>query len=355
MSHQLELFESCLSELKAGRSVVRAVILQTWGSTPREVGADMILDLKGGLKGTVGGGCGEAEVYDVAQELLHAPESAAGTLLHVDLTESPEDGGEKVCGGRFDVLLHRLSPKEHQHILSQVVSAINGGEALTWQTDLGQLKPGFWKEGRLRVDFHPGLSLVPATDADTRLKTGPAGSVFTEPIGQVRKLIIVGAGHIARPLCVMAAQAGYQVHVIDDREEYAQEDFFPSALAVHCGRYQEMLLPLVTEGLSSVVLVTRGHRHDQECLRLIAHCRFEYLGMIGSQRRIDAVFEELMEEGVERESLERVCAPIGLEIGAQTPAEIAISILAEMILHHRRPEKQLRSPPARQRRIRSLS
>ena len=100
------------SEIVAGRSVVRAVIIKTWGSTPREVGADMLLDSRGGLHGTVGGGCGEAEVYELAQRMLHSHDSVKGYLCHVDLTENPDDGGDKVCGGRFDVLLTRWDTPE---------------------------------------------------------------------------------------------------------------------------------------------------------------------------------------------------------------------------------------------------
>lgn len=310
----------------------------------------MVLTFDGDLMGTVGGGCGEAEVYDLAQEMLANPTNS-GAILHVDLTENPEDGGGKVCGGRFDVLLQRLEPGIHHQLMMKVVEKLEQGEPCVWATGFGETRPGFWKEGLTRLRFEPKAQLKPVSTTEVAW----SGEEFLEPLGLTRKLIIVGAGHIARPLCDMAAISGYQVVVVDDRSEYAQAKFFPRAYRVLCGEYEELLVSLAEPAqLVSVVLVTRGHRHDQECLRLLAHLPLEYLGMIGSQRRIDAVFEELVQEGIRQEDLLRVSAPIGLEIGAQTPAEIAVSILAEMILRKRSPEQRGRSPQLRHRHIRSL-
>lgn len=351
MTPQQQLFSHCKTELSAGRSVVRAVIVRTWGSTPRECGADMILDSAGGLLGTVGGGCGEAEVYEVAQEMLAG--GPVGVLLHVDLTEDPEEGGGKVCGGRFDVLLHLLHPEAHSPLVEEALGCIASGRTASWKTTLPGVRSGFWREGRVRTDFLPSVALERLETSEVELVEGESGATFYEPIGLARRLIIVGAGHIARPLCSMAALVGYQVVVIDDRQEYAREEFFPAAALVKCGEYRDVLPALAQGELTSVVLVTRGHKHDQDCLRLIANSDLEYVGMIGSRRRIDAVFAELLEEGYGEESLSRVSAPIGLEIGAQTPAEIAVSILAQMI-RNRRLEGDPRAATDRRRPTKSL-
>lgn len=339
-------------ELEAGHPVVRAVIIKTWGSTPREVGADMLLDSEGGLLGTVGGGCGEAEVYELAQDMLHQP-IGLGQVLHVDLTENPEDGGGKVCGGRFDVLLHRLSPESDLEHLRQVNKSLEAGQAVVWETGLGTFEPGFWKDGLVRVAVTPRLSLCPDSLEEPVWVQQGEENRFREPLGRTRQLVIVGAGHIARPLARMAALAGYCVSILDDRSEYAQAKFFPQSNKVVCGPYEVELPKLIAQPHTSVVLVTRGHRHDQDCLRLVAESALDYLGMIGSQRRIDAVFAELVEEGVRADALARVCAPVGLDIGAQTPAEIAVSILAEMI-QLRRTGRTSREPVARRRHQKSL-
>lgn len=315
----------------------------------------MVLDSRGGLLGTVGGGCGEAEVYELAQVMLRRAGGPTGAILSVDLTEDPEEGGGKVCGGRFDVLLHKLTPSEHKELFQEISSRLQGGENFELQTKLGKVRPGFWKTGGPSwVDLTPKLTLAPLGAANFELRADSETCLFVEPIGLTRRLVIVGAGHIARPLCAMAHLTGYQVVVLDDRSEYAQEQFFPSADQVICGSYQDILPPLVKNGLVSVVLVTRGHRHDQECLRLIASEDLEYLGMIGSRRRVDAVFAELLDEGFSKQDLQKVCAPIGIEIGAQTPAEISVSILAQMIQRRREPEEIGRNPHDRRRRTRSL-
>jgi xanthine dehydrogenase accessory factor len=350
---QTKLFQACGKELAAGRPVVRAVIVRTWGSTPREAGADMVLDVSGGLLGTVGGGCGEAEVYELAQQML-AEDDVTGALLHVDLTEDPEEGGGKVCGGRFDVLLHKLRPGVEGALVEDVLRRTAEGESLEWVTDLREVRPGFWKQGEIRVDLVPVVTVRPLNQAEVRLVDEPESCRFTEPVGLARRLVIVGAGHIARPLCVMASVAGYQVVVLDDRAEYAQADYFPEAFRVECGEYRELLPELARGPLTSVVLVTRGHKHDQECLRLVAEFELEYIGMIGSQRRVDAVFAELVQEGVDARALKRVCAPIGLEIGAQTPAEIAVCILAQMIRDRREPRPGERGVADRKRHTRAL-
>jgi xanthine dehydrogenase accessory factor len=350
-----ELFSHCLRELEAGRSVVRAVIVKTWGSTPREAGAVMVVDQGGGLKGTVGGGCGEAEVYELAQQMLHGLQRHNAALLHVDLTEDPEEGGGKVCGGRFDVLLLRLVPGRHLCLVTRAVSGIDKNQQMQWVTSLKE-RPGFWRDSSEPYRcFSSEVSLESLEGVEeSSLEIGEQ-TVFKEPLGLVRRLIIVGAGHIARPLCVMASLADYLVVVLDDRPEYADQRWFPDARLVVCGSYGDHLPELARGPLTSAVLVTRGHRHDQECLRLIARYPLEYLGMIGSQRRIDAVFQELVEEGVPVEVLERVRAPIGLDIGARSPAEIACCILAEMIWRRRRSPEIGRSVRPRERHLRALS
>lgn len=344
-------------ELASSRPVVRAVIVKTWGSTPREVGADMLLDAAGGLQGTVGGGCGEAEVFELAQEMLASPDASKGYLYHVDLTESPEQGGEKVCGGRFDVLLHRLDSPEEARTLQDAMSSLDKGMPLLLKTFWGDAAPGLWKSSKdSSWPLQPRLELEYSGQATLahHLEEPSGEHSLIEPMGSALRLVIVGAGHIARPLSKLAAEVGYQVVVLDDRPEYAVSEFFPEAHQVVVGDYERELPALVEQAMTSVVLVTRGHKHDQDCLRLVAELPLLYLGMIGSQRRVEAVYADLIAEGISLEALRDVHAPIGLEIGARTPAEIAVSILAQMIMRRRLPDRSSRSSIDRKRRQRSL-
>ena len=145
-------------------------------------------------------------------------------------------------------------------------------------------------------------------------------------------LVIVGAGHIAQPLAAMGRLCDFTVTVLDDRAQFANRQRFPQAERVIAGPLAETLRGLPLDRDTYVVLITRGHQHDVECLLEIVDAPLAYLGMIGSRRRVRGVFELLEEErGIRREKLRRVYAPIGLDIGAKTPAEIALTIMAEVI------------------------
>lgn len=147
------------------------------------------------------------------------------------------------------------------------------------------------------------------------------------------ELVIVGAGHLAQPLCTVGALLGLDVRVLDDRPDFATRERFPEAAEVTRVDFADPFQGRPLHPWSHVLLVTRGHRHDYECLRkVLQHERLPaYIGMIGSRRRVRATFEALLEEGFSRDILRQVRAPIGLDIGGQTPAEIAISVAAEMV------------------------
>lgn len=147
------------------------------------------------------------------------------------------------------------------------------------------------------------------------------------------ELVIVGAGHIARPLCRVGAMLGFRVRVLDDRPEFATRERFPEAEEVRRADFSDPFrgVPLGPE--SHLVLVTRGHKYDFEALRdvLLGPALPAYVGMVGSRRRVRAALEQLAREGVSRERLRRVYAPVGLDVGAETPEEIAVSIAAEIV------------------------
>lgn len=162
-------------------------------------------------------------------------------------------------------------------------------------------------------------------------KPGEAHVEFHTPVPD---LVIVGAGHIAGPLSEIARILGYRVIVLDDRPEFATAERFPGADEVHTIDFDDPFSGVVLNRLSHVVLVTRGHRYDYECLiRLLAmDVQPFYIGMIGSRRRVRATHEQLKSDGFTPDQMRRVRAPVGLDLGGQTPAEIAVSVLAEMTM-----------------------
>jgi len=170
---------------------------------------------------------------------------------------------------------------------------------------------------------------------ETGLICGGQMEVFIEPIEPPPALYIVGAGHVGHQLGRLAPAVGFRVHVVDDREKFANRDRFPSADAVHVADIGDWLTRAELPPPACVVIVTRGHRHDFDALKAVAGRDLRYVGVIGSRAKVARLVELLLADGVPSEWLRALHAPIGLDIGAVTPEEIAISILAELIAVHR--------------------
>lgn len=163
------------------------------------------------------------------------------------------------------------------------------------------------------------------------LVCGGQMDVHIDPLAPTPQLYIIGAGHVGFHLARAAEDAGFRVHVVDDREKFANRERFPNACDIIVAPLGEWLHSAEIPSSAFVTIVTRGHQHDLEAMRALAARDFKYLGLIGSRAKVARIFDALAAEGMPAECLERVRAPIGLAIGAVTPAEIAISIVAEMI------------------------
>ena len=173
-------------------------------------------------------------------------------------------------------------------------------------------------------------------------------TVLGEPFYSEGRLIILGGGHIAKPLAKYGADIGFKVTVVDDRPSFANEGRFPEASQVLCESFETCFDRLQVNASDYVVIVTRGHRHDAVCLRNVLDSDPEYLGMIGSKRRVKNLMELLVGEGLDERKLNQVYSPIGLRIGAVTPEEIAISIMAEIISKKRLSQSATEAPKRRQ-------
>ena len=167
--------------------------------------------------------------------------------------------------------------------------------------------------------------------------SGATIQVYVEAHHPHPDLVIVGAGHIAQPLCSMGALMGFHVIVVDDRPDFATRERFPEADRIVQVDFRDPFADIPIHSTSYIVLVTRGHKYDFECLRHLLKTEVEppYVGMIGSRRRIRAAFSQLQGEGMPRDRLSRVRAPVGLDIGAETPVEIAVAVAAEIVLQWR--------------------
>ena len=173
-------------------------------------------------------------------------------------------------------------------------------------------------------------------DDDSGLVCGGSLQVFIEPVLPAPVLYVFGAGHVGLNVYKIAHLAGFEVVVVDDRDVYANRERFPHARDIHAGQMDQVLSQLAPSDSSFLVIVTRGHRHDMRVLRWALDTPARYIGMIGSGRKVLTIFQELEGQGVPRAEFDRVYAPIGLELGATTPEEIAVSIVAELIAAHRK-------------------
>jgi len=176
---------------------------------------------------------------------------------------------------------------------------------------------------------------------DTGLVCGGTLDIFIEPVLPPASLYIFGAGHVALSLYRTAKNAGFDVSIIDDRESYANRERFPDAKEVIAEDYDKAMSRLAPHETSYLVIVTRGHRDDMRVLRWAVQTQARYIGMIGSKRKTITIFRELVKEGLPENLFERVHAPVGLDIGALTPEEIAVAITAELIAVRRRVERPL--------------
>jgi xanthine dehydrogenase accessory factor len=216
-----------------------------------------------------------------------------------------------------------------------IAGTIGGGcvEAEVWQAAREVMET----EKPRTLTFH--LNQNPRYD--TGLLCGGTLEVLVEPVLPPALLYIFGAGHVGLSLYRVAQNAGFEVTVIDDRESYASRERFPNAREVIAEDYDKAMARIEPNESSYVVIVTRGHRDDMRVLRWAVPTNARYIGMIGSKRKIIAIFHALVEEGVPERLFERVHAPVGLAIGAVTPEEIAVAVTAELIAVRRRVEQGL--------------
>lgn len=188
------------------------------------------------------------------------------------------------------------------------------------------------------ADHNSGPPLARAAMENVRLQcvTERDDTLIAEPFFPESRLIILGGGHIALPLCEFASRCGFAVTVVDDRPSFANKGRFPAAREVICDSFERCFSRIAINRFTFVVIITRGHRHDLLCLRQVLKLDTAYTGMIGSRRRVKGARQQLLDEGYAADKLALVRAPIGMDIGAVTPEEIAVSILSELIQYKRR-------------------
>ncbi|WP_373665418.1 hypothetical protein SPSIL_006610 [Sporomusa silvacetica DSM 10669] len=193
----------------------------------------------------------------------------------------------------------------------------------------------FIEDDVLQSDLYPYMQQALTSGELQVIENSGDKLTVIEPFFPQPRLIVLGGGHIAKPLTELAAKLGFSVIVVDDRLFFANKERFPDADQVICESFEKCFDLLTLNAYTYVVIVTRGHRHDLACLRAVVQKQWAYAGMIGSRRRVKSLKEQLLREGYPQDVLEKLNAPIGLEIGAVTPEEIALSIIGEVVSFRR--------------------
>lgn len=353
-SDVLSLHRELAGSLRAGRPAAAATIIRAEGSTPQTLGAKILLLAGGRTLGTVGGGSLEAEVCQRLGALL---EYGAAEVRAFGLTE--DDDGAMACGGRVTLLLETIKPSAIS-IYDALLACLETKEPAALLTALdgpaGAISSGARKAltlitGERVGESHPAFaadSVRPAvrtalTDGQPRFVELPPGPspehvaqlVFVEPFLSRPTLLIVGAGHVGQATSHLGKWLGFEVAVLDNRPDYVTPERLPDADMLIVDGFVPGLRGFPVTASTYIVLVTRGHDWDEACLRAAIDTPAAYVGMIGSRRRVGMVLNRLREDGVSEEQLARVHTPIGLDIGAVTVEEIAVSILAEIIANRR--------------------
>lgn len=219
--------------------------------------------------------------------------------------------------------------------------------SLTGTIGGGCVEAEVWNAAREVIETekprHLHFNLSQDAAYDNGLICGGQLDVFVEPVIPQPQALIFGAGHISKSLSKIATMAGFETVIIDNRESFANSERFPEAAAIYAEEYEEVFPKLNVHGMAYLVIVTRGHRDDMRVLRWAVQTEARYIAMIGSKRKVIGVIRELEREGIPRSAFERVFAPMGLEIGAITPEEIAVSVVAEMIAARRNAGSEWRS------------
>ncbi|MCA9284724.1 MAG: XdhC family protein [Phycisphaerales bacterium] len=300
MSHTpLALLRQAVRLADAGERAVLCMIVRARGSTPQTTGSLMLVDANANLHGTVGGGCVEADVRRSAHRML--VEGRSGVLRYrLDHDYGWDDG--LICGGTVEVA---VAPLPNAIELARVIA------------DLDARRP-------------TALAIEVELETEDEGRAAPASQRFILDLPPRDRLYIAGAGHVGQALARLALPLDFEVALFDDRPDLL-ERFAPPGAAVVAGDIAAALRQAPVDAATWCVVVTRGHRHDEQALAAVLDRGARYVGMIGSRRKVKLIFDDLLERGIPAAALERVHAPIGLDIGSVTVEEIALSIAAELV------------------------
>lgn len=341
-------YERMAALVATGRPFAVATVVRTHGSTPQAVGAKLILTGNTDERpfGTLGGGCVEADAMLAAREVL---EHGGRLLREYRLNEELDWNTGLVCGGTMWILAERGDAAltcDGESVLPALVDAAEGREPVAVVTRLARVDRGFAFDGRTVVRSDGSrLGSLGSPEADARaseaaaeqLVHGPVRilaldethDLLVEPVLGRPHLVVAGGGHVAKAIARQARLLEFDVTILEDRPAFADPDRFDGA-TVLTGDVPSSIGALHYGVQTFLVVATRGHKMDAECVLAAAKTNARYIGLLGSRRKTILIADLLREHGIGDDRLAAIHAPVGLDLGGRTPAEIALAILAEI-------------------------
>ena len=344
-----EVFRAAVDELEKGEPVVVATVVRTKGSTPQKPGAKLLVRRDASGVGTLGGGCVEGDIWFAANQLMKrgGPSEHRDYELNEDL--AAEDG--LVCGGTMFFLIDPVyRPDDYLDIAREIDGAYRGEGAVAVAS---MISPADGQHDAV------GAKLLVREDGTTAgtlgsevLDRGAAKKAldlmvlgrneyvvaddgteyFVEAYTTPPQMVLCGGGHVSKAIAPLAKTVGFRVFVTDDREEFANPDRFPEVDRVVAAKPEDALPQLPINPNTFVIIATRGHRFDNVALEAAARTPAKYVGLLGSRRKTILIYEDLFRAGMPADRVREIRSPIGLDIRARTPEEIAVSILAEVLM-----------------------
>ena len=340
-----EIYQKIPELIESSEVGAFCTVVETKGSTPQKPGSKLLIlpDLRN--IGTLGGGCVEAEARRQAIGLM---QDGVPRLLEFQLDSDYGWDDGLICGGNMKIFIDLPKTSAEAEMFERLQALNTEKIPLVCATVVASEKQGV--EVGMKMIFantgehigslgHPALETAVAAETARVLAENRAGLfqetetalVFLEPLQPRPTLLIAGAGHIGQALCHLGNWLDFEVVIVDDRADFASADRLPEADKIIIGDIETELRNYPITPLTYVVIVTRGHQHDESALHSVVESDARYIGLIGSRRKIKLIFDDLRDVGISKERLQRVYAPIGLDINSKTVSEIAVSIASQLI------------------------
>jgi xanthine dehydrogenase accessory factor len=343
-----EVIEKSLIELEQGKKIVLATVVNTKGSTPQKIGSKLLIRKDGSTIGTLGGGCVEGDIWFESKTMLE--ENTPGESRYREYTLNQELAEEEglVCGGTMFFLLDKLEPNksniEYLRTLQNSLNGKEGGKSLITLVDStnNKIMTGtkkifdFDQTSNIKNDeifADPNqIEDVINNRQNKCVKLEDGNEWYVEMYTTPSTLLICGGGHIANSLAPLAHKLNFNVWITDDRKEFANRNRFPNAERIVNDLPENALKSLPVTENTYIIIATRGHRYDLVATQAAVSTNAKYIGLLGSMRKAILVSEDLLKNGIPEDKVKAIRSPVGLDLRGRSPDEIAVSIIAEMLM-----------------------